>query len=77
MWVHRENLNIPPGDDARLEAARAVLRGLRGFTLPDEFIQDIHTLLQSLFQADLNGHVIPETTVEAAALDILGTEHEE
>jgi ParB family chromosome partitioning protein len=77
LWVHRENLNIPPGDDERLAAARAMFQGLRGFTVPDEFIRDIHTLLQSLFQADLNGHEIPETTVETAALDILGTEHGE
>jgi ParB family chromosome partitioning protein len=76
VWVHRENLNIPPGDDERLEATRAVLQSLRGFTVPEEFIRDIHTLLQSLFQADLNGQEITETMVDTA-LDILGTEHEE
>ncbi|MDR2053180.1 MAG: hypothetical protein LBP80_07185, partial [Treponema sp.] len=67
LWVHRENINIPAGNDTRLEAARTMLRELRGFTVPDEFIRDIHTLLQSLFQADLDTHgqAEPETTIDA------------
>jgi ParB family chromosome partitioning protein len=79
LWVHRENLNIPAGNDARLEAARTMLRDLHGFTVPDEFIRDIHTLLQSLFQADLDSHgqTEPETTIDATSLDILGADHEE
>jgi ParB family chromosome partitioning protein len=79
LWVHRENLSIPPGNDARLEAARTMLRELRGFTVPDEFIRDIHTLLQPLFQADLDAHgqAETETTIDAASLDILGADHEE
>jgi hypothetical protein len=56
-----------------------MLRALRGFTVPDEFIRDIYTLLQSLFQADLDvhGQTEPETTIDAASLDILGADHEE
>jgi ParB family chromosome partitioning protein len=77
LWIHRENLNIPPGDDERLEAARAALQCLRGFTVPEDFIRDIHTLLQALFQVGLDGHTIPEAAIEAAALDMLGAEHEE
>jgi ParB family chromosome partitioning protein len=79
LWVHRENLNIPAKNDARLEAARSMLNDLRGFAVPDEFIRDIHTLLQSLFQADLGTHeqAGPETPIDAASLDILGAEHEE
>jgi hypothetical protein len=79
LWVHRENLNIPPGNDARLEAARAMLNSLRGFTVPDEFIRDIHTMLQALFQENLDAYarVESETPLDAAVLDILGTEHEE
>jgi hypothetical protein len=77
LWVHRENLNIPPGNDARLEAARALFQNLRGFTVPDEFTQDIHTLVQALFQSDLEGQTIPEAMIDTVALDILGTEHEE
>jgi ParB family chromosome partitioning protein len=79
LWVHRDNLNIPAGNDARLEAARIMLHELRGFTVPDEFIRDIHTLLQSLFQADLDGHeqAEPETAIDPASLDILGADHEE
>jgi ParB-like chromosome segregation protein Spo0J len=77
LWVHRENLNIPEGNDARLEAVRAMLQNLRGFNVPAEFTQDIHALLQALFKADLSGQAIPEVTVDTAALDILGTEHEE
>jgi hypothetical protein len=79
LWVHRENLNIPAGNDARLEAARTMLRELRGFTVPNEFIRDIHAMLQSLFQADLDAHgkAEPETAIDAASLDILGADHEE
>jgi ParB family chromosome partitioning protein len=79
LWVHRENLNIPAGNDARLEAARTMLRELRGFTVPDEFIRDIHTLLQSLFQADVDAHeqAEPEIAIDPASLDILGADHEE
>jgi ParB family chromosome partitioning protein len=79
LWVHRENINIPAGNDTRLEAARTLLHGLRGFTVPDEFIRDIHTMLQSLFQADLDAHgqAEPETMIDATSLDILGADHEE
>jgi hypothetical protein len=54
-----------------------MLHSLRGFTLPEEFNQDIHAVLQALFQSDLDGQTIPETTIDAAALDMLGAEHEE
>jgi ParB family chromosome partitioning protein len=79
LWVHRENLSIPPGNDARLEAARTMLRELSGFTVPDEFIKDIHTLLQSLFQADLDAHeqAEAETIIDAVSLDVLEADHEE
>jgi ParB family chromosome partitioning protein len=79
LWVHRENFNIPAGNDARFEAARTMIRELRGFTVSDEFIRNIHTLLQSLFQADLDAHgqAEPETPIDAISLDILGAEHEE
>jgi ParB family chromosome partitioning protein len=78
LWVHRENLNIPPGNDARLEAARTMLQNLRVFTVPDEFTRDIHTMLQALFQEDLDAYARaePETPTDAASLDILGAEHE-
>jgi hypothetical protein len=77
LWVHRENLNIPAGNDAQLEAARTMFRALYGFAVPDEFFWDIHTLLQSLFQADLDEQEITEMTIDAASLDILGAGHEE
>jgi ParB-like chromosome segregation protein Spo0J len=77
LWVHRENLHISAGNDARFEAARAMLQGLRGFAVPGEFVRDIHAILQALFQADLDRQAIPETAIDAAALDILGAEHEE
>jgi hypothetical protein len=77
VWVHRENLNIPPGNDARRDAARSMLQNLCGFTLPDEFTQDIHAMLQSLFQADLDGQAIPEAAIDAASPDMLGAGHEE
>jgi hypothetical protein len=56
-----------------------MLRELSGFTVPDEFIKDIHTLLQSLFQADLDAHeqAEAETIIEAVSLDVLGADHEE
>jgi ParB family chromosome partitioning protein len=77
VWVHRENLNIPAKNDARLDAARSMLQNLRGFTLPNEFTQDVHTMLQALFQDSLDGQTTSEAPTDAAALDILGAEHEE
>jgi ParB-like chromosome segregation protein Spo0J len=77
LWVHRENLHIPAGNDPRLEAAKSMLRGLRGFAVPEEFIRDIHAILQALFQADLDEQMIPEAATDTAALDILGAEREE
>jgi ParB-like chromosome segregation protein Spo0J len=77
VWVHRENLNIPAKNDARLDAARSMLQNLRGFTLPDEFTQDVHAMLQALFQDSLDGQTTSEAPTDAAALDILGAEHEE
>jgi ParB/RepB/Spo0J family partition protein len=79
LWVHRENLNIPAGSDARLESARTMLRELRGFTVPDEFIRDIHAMLQALFQEDLGAYAQaePETPIDAASPDMLGAGHEE
>jgi ParB-like chromosome segregation protein Spo0J len=77
LWVHRKNLNIPGGNDSRLEAARSMLRGLNGFAVPEEFIRDIHTLLQALFQAGLDGQAAPEAAIDAADLDILGAGNEE
>jgi ParB-like chromosome segregation protein Spo0J len=73
LRVHRENLNIPTGDDSRLEAARSMLQNLRAFTLPEHFIQDIHTMLQALFQENLDG----ETITDDPGLGIVGAEHEE
>jgi hypothetical protein len=75
LWVHRENLNIPAGNDARLEAARSMLQNLRAFTLPEDFIQDIHTMLQALFQAALDGQAVPAAAINTAGLD--GAEDEE
>jgi hypothetical protein len=77
VWVHRENLNIPAGDDSRLEAARSMLQGLRGFALPAEFIGDIRALLQALFQTDLEGQPAPEPRRDAAPVVVLGATHEE
>jgi ParB family chromosome partitioning protein len=77
LWVHRENLNIPAGNDVRLEAARSMLRGLYDFAVREEFIRDIHTILQALFQADLEEQAISEAAIDAAVPDILGAEHEE
>jgi hypothetical protein len=77
VWVHRENLNIPVGNDARFDAAKSMIQNLRGFILPDEFTQDVHTMLQALFQDDLDGRTTPEAPTDVAALDILGVEHEE
>jgi ParB family chromosome partitioning protein len=77
VWVHRGNLHIPAGDDARLAAARSMLQNLRGFCLPEDFIQDIQAMLQSLFQADVGGQPVPEATTDAAASDMLGTGYEE
>jgi hypothetical protein len=39
--------------------------------------QDIHAILQALFQAGLDGQEVPAAAIDAAALDILGAEHEE
>ncbi|MDR3123294.1 MAG: hypothetical protein LBU16_05900 [Treponema sp.] len=77
LWVHRENLRIPAGDDSRLDAARSMLNSLSDFTVSTEFIQDIHTFLQALFQADLDGQAAPEATIDIAGLDMLGAEDEE
>jgi ParB family chromosome partitioning protein len=77
LWVHRENLNIPAGNDSRLEAARSMLNSLCSFTVLEEFIRDIHTLLQALFQADLDGQAAPEAAIDVAGLDMLGAENEE
>jgi ParB family chromosome partitioning protein len=71
LWVHRENLHIPAGNDSRLEAARSMLRSLHGFVLPAEFTQDIHAMLQALFQENIDG----ERTINKQ--EILGAEHEE
>jgi hypothetical protein len=49
----------------------------RGFSAPEEFVQDIHTLLQSLFHADIDGQTITEAAIDTAALDIVGVENEE
>jgi ParB family chromosome partitioning protein len=77
LWVHRENLNISAESDSRLEAARSMLQSLRGFALPEDFIRDIHAMMQSLFQADLEGQILSEVTIDAADLDMLGAEDEE
>jgi ParB family chromosome partitioning protein len=68
LWVHRENLAIPGGNDPRLGAARSMLNSLRGFAVPEVFVADIHTLLQALFQTQLNGQADPDNG---------GAEHEE
>jgi ParB-like chromosome segregation protein Spo0J len=71
LWVHRENLHIPAGNDARLEAVRFMLQNLRSFILPEYFTQDIRAMLQALFQENIDGEATtndPET---------LGTENEE
>jgi ParB family chromosome partitioning protein len=73
LWVHRENLNIPAGDDTRLAAARSMLQTLRGFALPEDFIRDIHTMLQALFQENVDG----EAAAGGTDPDILGAGHEE
>jgi hypothetical protein len=77
LWVHRENLHIPAGNDLRLEAARSMIQGLHGFAVPEEFIRDIHTFLQALFQADLDGQAAPEAAIDAAVLDMVGAGNEE
>jgi ParB-like chromosome segregation protein Spo0J len=77
LWVHRENLNIPAGNDVRFEAARSILNSLRGFAIPEGFIRDIRSMVQALFQADLDGQAIPEAGTDADALDISGTGNEE
>jgi ParB family chromosome partitioning protein len=79
--VHRENINIAGGDDARFEAARAVLRNLRDSSLPEAFTQDIRAMLQALFREDLDGQKeedaategAGEAATEAADPDIRGT----
>jgi hypothetical protein len=79
LWVHCENFNIPSENNTRFEAARSMLHDLYGCTVPDKFIRDIYTLLQPLFQADLDAReqAEPETTIDAASPDILGADYEE
>ncbi|MDR2019947.1 MAG: ParB/RepB/Spo0J family partition protein [Treponema sp.] len=69
LWVHRENLNIPAGNDARLEAARSLLKHLHGFSVSVEFTQDLHAMLQSLFQVDLDSQSVPEAAINTAGPD--------
>lgn len=76
IWVHRENLDIPPGNDVRLEAARSMLRGLGGFVLSDDFYRDIRAMLQTLFQEDLEKRPIEENTTEAMDPEIWGAGNE-
>jgi hypothetical protein len=75
IWVHRKNINIVPGD-VRIEAARTVLQNLRGFSLPEEFRQDIRMMLQALFIGDLEEGTEdgdPEEGTEGGDPDIWGS----
>jgi ParB-like chromosome segregation protein Spo0J len=77
LWVHRENIHIPAGDDPRLEAARSMLRTLNGFAVPDEFAQDVHAMLQALFQTDIDEQAEPELPGDLADPDLWGAGNEE
>jgi hypothetical protein len=77
LRVHRENLYIPAGDDPRFEAARSMLRTLNSFAVPDEFTQDVHAMLQALFQMDIDGQAEPEPAADLADPDILEAGNEE
>jgi ParB family chromosome partitioning protein len=68
LWIHRENLNIPAGNDPRLKAARSMLNSLSGFAVPEVFVADMSVLLQAMFQTKLNGQAAPDSA---------GAEHEE
>jgi ParB family chromosome partitioning protein len=71
LWVHRENLRIPAENDSRFEAARSMLHSLYGFIVPEDFIRDIQTMLQALFQESIDG----ERTINDP--ETLGADHEE
>jgi hypothetical protein len=73
--VHRENLHIPAGDDPRFEAVRSMLHTLNNFAVPDEFTQDVHAMLQALFQADIEKQAAPAG--DLADPDMWGAGNEE
>jgi hypothetical protein len=76
IWVHRENTDITATDDGRFDAAKSVLRNLRDFSLPEEFIRDIRAVLQALFREDLERQTAGYTATEGADPDIWGAGNE-
>jgi hypothetical protein len=50
-----------------------MLQTLRGFALPENFIRDIHAMLQALFQENVDGEAAAGDTDP----DILGAGYEE
>jgi hypothetical protein len=75
LRVHRENLHIPTGDDVRLDAVKSMLYSLNSFAVPDEFTQDVHAMLQALFQTDIEGQAAPAG--DLADPDMWGADNEE